>query len=982
MIKSPVNPKLNVTLVASAGTGKTYNLSLRVLALLTKGFNPNGILCVTFTNKAAEEMSTRINNLASKMAVGDFSGLDSELSALKELTGFDEDFIRKRLASAREKMFTGGGNIRIKTVQSFINMILNLFPFESGLRPGYEIITDESENELKEDAYTLVFAEIFSDPKWKSFFKIFEESAESVSGRGVDIIKEYTESLLESGLTFRLADKYADTPENLLEEASELKDIRGSIIKNMHRFAKLMQEETLNKNQQKQIDGFLKADMKKILSTKYLLSGDPYSGYYKKFTYKDGMLNLYDEIYNRIKKYVELKGVIETSVSCSAGKLFFERVDGLKQKKNVISFGDIVDKGAKLLTGEHGIEDKEYLYFRLDGRISHILIDEFQDTSVPEWKIIEPLVDEAMSGVGQKDVSGSYFCVGDPKQTLYRFRGGERRLFDYVLSRYHGKIEKMNLAKSFRSFAEVLEPVNILFSKTPLIEYVPVEAAKGTGGFSGIYFCDDDRFDFAYKKAYELIEKGFRLNDIAILVDTNQKAEKYADYLNLKDVPARAETSEKLADSQIFMAVYSAFEYLYSQNPFSCNVFCFAEPPCIETERGAGLDEYMSKLNSVRVRTAGLCVGGIFKILDAEMSLHKRFFNDSNYSAVSDIIYMKLANIKSIPEFLEKFEREGKSVSAKWQAGKEAVTIMTVYKSKGLEFEAVILPDLTKKMQVDAAQTKFIFERDEGGVEYGGIYRNVSKDVVPVSPEKFQQALEEENIEYTIDALNMLYVAMTRAKRVCVSAVGEKPGNGTLEEFVSSSLELPFVCGDYAELSPPENEAVQKKEEPEKIFKFKPLKKIDFDMKASYVDFLGTEYGKCFHEAVYLLLGGISYENVSTRLKAEYEIFIGEKSVELAFLSAKSVFNDDFMRTFENGLSFREQQLSDDSGMCVADYFSVFEDKIVLVDFKTGEQNGGLIKKYEKQVKRYSDILEKMYERPVEKYLCFADPDNVVWINI
>ncbi|WP_235604569.1 UvrD-helicase domain-containing protein, partial [Campylobacter fetus] len=136
---------------------------------------------------------------------------------------------------------------------------------------------------------------------------------------------------------------------------------------------------------------------------------------------RDGFMQALKEYYLALEKY-------EISQISKFAKLYKKAISNVNRRENSLSFDDITNWVNELLTSDNK-QDIDMLYFRLDAKIRHILIDEFQDTSIKQYEILEPLIAESVSGVGQNGL-GSFFYVGDTKQSIYRFRGGQKELFD------------------------------------------------------------------------------------------------------------------------------------------------------------------------------------------------------------------------------------------------------------------------------------------------------------------------------------------------------------------------------------------------------------------------------------------------------------------------------------------------------------------------------------------------------------------------
>ena len=190
---------------------------------------------------------------------------------------------------------------------------------------------------------------------------------------------------------------------------------------------------------------------------------------------------------------------------------------------------------------------KEYLYFKSSSQIEHLLIDEFQDTSIIQWIILKPIVEEITAGENH-----SFFYVGDPNQAIYRFRGGESRLFNHIPNTFPGKIQSEYLTENHRSKEEIVSFVNNVFSSQP--EYKPMKSTQKEGGWVIV----EDLGEYKQKEGSEAVQKhvvkiikslkkkGYEYSDIALLVRRNEAGVKLSEVLEEAGIPTRSESKASL----------------------------------------------------------------------------------------------------------------------------------------------------------------------------------------------------------------------------------------------------------------------------------------------------------------------------------------------------------------------------------------------------------------------------------------------------
>jgi len=486
-----------LSLKASAGSGKTFSLALRYLALLLRGVNPSTVLAVTFTNKAANEMKERVIKFLNQICED-----KKLLETLSKTAGINEKEILKKRNFILKEFLTS--DIHITTIDAFIQKILRKFGYYVGVDVDFDIKRDSLDN-------------------------IFELLIESLDNKEFNSLIEFAK--IENKKSKSIVELF----EMLYEKEKELSELRTDNLSNQ---PQLKIKELLNKIEEikskfilatqgcKQINGFFKKDSFDMLKVK-TISSFLENGTLKKVRgfkkcYEEWMDAEFERLLELIKELLILK---ERFVLNSLFELYekYKNIkNSVKSKENYLDFKDIEHKVYELLVEDE--LNRDFLYFRLDSKIEHILIDEFQDTSVTQWKIFQPLIDEIKAGEGVKSFK-SFFYVGDTKQAIYRFRGGSSELFDYVYEKLKpfGMVQK-ELPKNYRSKKVIVDFVNRLFNLN--------QDAEKEGGYVEVK--EGDLFENLENTLKFMFEKGVRERDIAVLVYTNDDILKVADFIKEK----------------------------------------------------------------------------------------------------------------------------------------------------------------------------------------------------------------------------------------------------------------------------------------------------------------------------------------------------------------------------------------------------------------------------------------------------------------
>lgn len=448
MRKNAINPNISVWVNASAGTGKTKILIDRVLRLLLE--HKKNILCLTFTNAAADEMQNRIYNTLSKWAVCSNSELAKDLEQLLN----DKYHLTqaRKLFSELENL-----NLTIQTIHAFCYKLISSFPIEAGIPPNCTL------SECKE-LHPVVFDKVLS----------YEALQDNINA----IATEVDENELRDLLYTLCVKKAASDLEHLrakLKAPDEIYDLPSEILEHIKRLAEILSEGSKRDqnysrvlydwyNSAKNIENMAKVFIKLESHEKKNISSIITKSTLEKFPDAEQMIeSVQDIVLSYVRDMDSYQIFKRTSNLLTIFKVYADFYNSEKLKNALLDYNDIIDLATNLLS-DHNYKD--WVLFNLDQRIDHILVDEAQDNSVNQWKIITNLCDEFFAGGDEKR---TLFVVGDVKQSIYRFQGANPILFNYMQKYFHEKTRNKDwlscqLEKSFRSTPEVLMFVDRLFN--------------------------------------------------------------------------------------------------------------------------------------------------------------------------------------------------------------------------------------------------------------------------------------------------------------------------------------------------------------------------------------------------------------------------------------------------------------------------------------------------------------------------------------
>lgn len=475
------SPQAHVWLSASAGTGKTHVLTARVFRLLLGGVPPENILCLTFTKAGASEMAERVHNrLAAWVQMSD-AELAGDLAALGEDLGPEGREEARRLF-ARVLEATGGG-LRIQTIHSFCQQLLSAFPMEAGLVPGFRALEEREQADLARQCLEdmVVDAETLGDHALLQALsalslRLGEGEAERYlmqctrAGAAVRDLPEDVRGWLFRVLELPEGDVEVAIAGACADDAFDTGAVRRLAAANAAWGTKtgLTFADTLA--------GWLAASPAARGATLDDLAGCVLTAKGEPRASKPGQLKAepdYDGLSVRLGEAVRALQALRDRVAYAeivaqglyAGRAFARAYEAGKRRNGAVDYDDLIAHTADLL-GRPGIA--EWIRYKLDQRVDHVLVDEAQDTNARQWAIVGALVEEFFAGEGARGTRDrTLFTVGDFKQAIFGFQGTSPKAFAAAQARFRtlaraaGQVfHDLSLDRSFRSTPAVLEAVD------------------------------------------------------------------------------------------------------------------------------------------------------------------------------------------------------------------------------------------------------------------------------------------------------------------------------------------------------------------------------------------------------------------------------------------------------------------------------------------------------------------------------------------
>lgn len=475
------HPRASTWLSANAGSGKTRVLTDRVARLLLGGVEPQHILCLTYTKAAASEMQNRLFRRLGEWAMKPDSDLRKALSDLGEGTDLTAD----RLARARQlfaRAIETPGGLRIQTIHSFCATLLRRFPLEAGVSPQFtelddraaKLLREEIVQEMADDLHPDVMAELAAAWTGEDFATLMEQVAGNRHHFAPALTPDQCRDLFgltaKDGIETLLADVFlgdeADWMPDLIARmaAGGVTDskIAAALADCDFRAPTMATLAALE-------DKFLTGESAKepftakigSIPTKAIREALP-------FALRDKFENLMRRVESARLTRLSLKAAQKSATLHRFAAAFLPLYDARKAARGWLDFDDLITRARLVLTDA---SVAAWVLFRLDGGIDHILVDEAQDTSPDQWRVIESLAAEFTAGSSARDVDRTLFVVGDKKQSIYSFQGADVAAFDAKHLDFETRFrtvgrqfQTLQLEYSFRSSPAVLRVVDDTFA--------------------------------------------------------------------------------------------------------------------------------------------------------------------------------------------------------------------------------------------------------------------------------------------------------------------------------------------------------------------------------------------------------------------------------------------------------------------------------------------------------------------------------------
>lgn len=1023
---------------ASAGSGKTYALVkeyLKIILVAPKNDAYRNILAITFTNKAVHEMKSRIVGNLSEFAkeepnekaqdlMRDLS-IDTELSIIQ---------IKTKSQQIIKHIIHNYAAFDISTIDKFTHKVIRAFSHDLNLPMTFEVTLD-TENLLIE-AVDAIIAQAGEDETLTKLLIDFTME-KTDDDKSWDISRE----ILETGrlvLNENNRNEITHFQDKSIIEFVEIKNKLTEICKVLEKETVELANEAYALIEKNGIDvkSFSRGTFPNHIISIQEQKFNPKNKTFHEFddvainkTAKDSviiegiipdLLQLLGKVYKIFEKINFYKAFLKNITPLSLLNTVSNELAKIQEEQNVLSISEF----NAIIHREIQNQPAPFIYERLGERYRHFFIDEFQDTSEMQWQNLIPLIDNALSGQDDFGVKGTLMIVGDPKQSIYRWRGGKAEQF-IELSKaenpFNNPDKKLeHLDKNYRSYSQIIEFNNdffkLLSNEFEHLDYKDLyenhshqKTNDKTGGYVNISFIPKvetlDKTDLYVLATLNTIQKtlkqGFQYKDIVILTRKRTQGIAIANYLTEQGIPLLSSETLMIKNATEVRFIIHLLKYLKnnsdkeskanflyylaqnSQDKLPVNDFIVqGMGHANEKDFEAWLESFNVSLSFQNIRKKSL--------YEAVEFIVSKFLNPKNSNSYvqyfMDIVLERdIWNQAGISDFLNFWDKNAEKFSIPSPEGNNAVRIMTIHASKGLEFPVVIFPfaeeDYNRKpkdkLWLDAEEQDFglpkVLIDNSSAVEGFG----------EAAAEVYNQKKQEE----LLDNINVLYVALTRAEEqlyvisnMNLSNKGEIPKNNMCTFFINYLVnkgdfdenKLEYEFGNPLKLSVEKKHIDTSKTIPlvSEILNPKNIKIAQREaLMWGTLQQEAIEYGNVIHEILSFVKTKEDVDLAITKAIENGLITLNQKELVCKTIQ-EIVSHPELSICFAEGNEvLNEQTIIQKEGKTVKpDRMVLTKNKeVLLLDYKTGTHNV----KYQQQLENYQDAIEKMGYKVVKKALVY-----------
>ncbi|MDW5289541.1 UvrD-helicase domain-containing protein [Formosa sp. PL04] len=1040
---------------ASAGSGKTFTLVKAYLTILFKSkshFQFKNILAITFTNKAVFEMKERIIKMLKEFSDEKVLVDGNDMfNVLCEELKMEPEALHSKSKMLLHTIIHNYAAFEISTIDGFTHRIIRTFAHDLKLPLNFEVDLDSET--LLNKAVDRLIAKAGTDKEITDVlvqFAIEKADDDKSWNIALDLYKIAKLLIYENDIPYleQLKDKSLSDFNTLKTQLK--KDIKSSeiaIVEIALEFLELIKNNGIEfadfsgKYAPKYFEKLSQGDLNVSYNTAWQTKIDSHPLYPARVKKEADLAATIDRLqpqisalFNQTKQiYFALKfrkTIYKNLTQLSVLNAINHELIALKHEENKM----LISEFNSLISDQIAAQPTPFIYERLGEKFNHYFIDEFQDTSTMQWNNLIPLISEAIDMHDIEKDPGSLMLVGDAKQAIYRWRGGRAEQFielsdpDFKHNPFNTPKIIKSLDTNYRSFKAVINFNNTFFEYVSgstfsnetygkLYQRAIQKQKNANEGYVDISFLDlkDEDRDVLYpEQVYKTIEdcknNGFQLKDICILVRKTKNAVSTANYLSQKGIPIIS--SEllliKQAPEVLFVTHVSSLLFQPKNAEIKAEILYFLADRFKIEDKHKFLAQYIQLDNTdlfasfeqfgIYTNASALIqlpLFDMFETLVREFNLvkHSNAYIQYYLDVVLEYTQKKGSDIFG---FLDYFEAKIDKLSIVSPEGQDAVQIMTIHKSKGLEFPVVIFPfaDLDIYKEIEPKEW-FPLVKEEFSdfpftlLDYNKTnFEEFGKEGVDISA-RHQSELE-------LDNLNLLYVALTRPveqlyiiSSLALDAkqnVNTKKYSGLFIDFLIQNKLWESDKFNYNFGSPKRIPIVKKLTEQSDQAKQVTLEFISTAKKDHNIKIVASSGYLWDTKQQDAIEKGNLVHNLMAKIKTESDVDLVLKDAEQSGLISSDQFDglqDSILQIIdhpelqsyfssENTIYAERDIIKKDGTILRPDRLVITpNNKVIIIDYKTGTE----LEKHKQQLQYYQDSIETMNFEVITKILVYINED-------
>lgn len=1036
---------------ASAGSGKTYALVkeyLKIILSSKQNDTYRNILAITFTNKAVHEMKSRIVGSLSQ-----FTQDQPDQKALELMEDLSQELkipvskIQEKSKEIIKHIIHNYAAFDISTIDKFTHRVIRTFALDLQLPMSFEVSLD-TENLLTEAVDNLIAQAGEDETLTKLLVDFTMEKADD--DKSWDVSREILNTgklLLNENNREEIEDFKSKSIEDFTKIKSKIFDQKKVLEdKNIQIANQIWNLIVQNNIDEKSFSrGTFPNHIKSIKESKFNPNNKTFheeSDIVINKTAKDRdlieqlipeMLRSLKIAYANFAKIGFYNALLKNITPLSLLNKVSQEFASIQKDQNILSIAEF----NSIIHNEIQNQPAPFIYERLGERYKHFFIDEFQDTSQMQWQNLIPLIDNALSSEDLSGRRGSLMIVGDPKQSIYRWRGGKAEQFidlskteipnnnpvEFPFSNKEKKV--INLGKNYRSYSEVINFNNLFFKyisgefseekyQDLYQNFSWQETNSKNGGHVSISFIpakekatDEEQLDktemYLQKTLHKILEvqqHGFDYSEIVIVVRKNKDGIAIANYLTEQNIPIQSSETLLLSNSSDVKIIIHTLKYLNNARDLESkahilNYIATNYQTDIPTHdfiaQGMSFKNESAFAKWLLAFNINLSFENIRKksLYEATEIIVKQFLQKSYNAYIQfflDIVLERDMKYQAgIADFLNYWDKKSDKLSIPSPENTEAIRIISIHKSKGLEFPVVIFPFADEDYTRQPKDKLWLeTEDDDLGLQKALIDNNRNAEQFSESAAKIYH---QKNQERLLDNINVLYVALTRAEeQLHIISQQQKPNKSgeypdDLASYFMKYLEKnqlweeekkEYCFGNPAKISKQKQPASLPKniDVTIELFDFENIKIAQREaLMWGSTQQDAIEYGNIIHEILsYIhtksdiqlaiekaITNGLISKKIEKDVTITIEKIVNHPELIHFFDLHKKILNETIIIRKENDIAKPDRIAINTNN------------DVYLLDYKTGAPND----KYQKQIETYTEALQSMKYQVAERALVY-----------